>query len=175
MAGRGGTPSALSTPCWRRLRYPGRDAKEITACMRLVSMPGVGRFGIFPWLDGVNTMKQVEITKKMCVSRRRQRSGAENQDTLLFRGRVNEKEPEQKTQSQAANEVGGKRENLLKVSLECVHVTHEEEECANVACVAEGLRLGWVLSEQEETCTPGESVERPLRLFCGWSEKGPGR
>lgn len=47
-----------------------------------------------------------------------------------------------------------------------------EEECANVACVPERLRLGWVLSEQEETCTPGESVERPLKLFCqDWSEK----
>lgn len=57
-----------------------------------------------------------------------------------------------------ANEVGGKRENrVLKVSLECVHVTHEEEECANVACVPERLRLGWVLSEQEETCTPGRA------------------
>lgn len=55
-----------------------------------------------------------------------------------------------------ANEAGGKQERtVLKVSLECVHVTLEEEECANVACVPEGLRLGWVLSEQEETCTPG--------------------
>lgn len=56
-------------PCWRYLRYPGRDAKEMSTCMRLVSVPGVGRFGIFQWLDGINTMKQVEITKKMCVSR----------------------------------------------------------------------------------------------------------
>ena len=28
--------------------------------MRLVSVPGVGRFGIFQWLDGINTMKQVD-------------------------------------------------------------------------------------------------------------------
>lgn len=51
------------------MRYPGRDAKEMTVCMRLASVPGVERFGIFQCLDGISTMKQVEITKKMCVSR----------------------------------------------------------------------------------------------------------
>ena len=51
------------------MRYPGGDAKEMTACMRLASVPGVERFGIFQWLDAISTMKQVEITKKMCVSR----------------------------------------------------------------------------------------------------------
>lgn len=38
-------------------------------------------------------------------------------------------------------------------SLECVHIP-PKEECADGASVLEGLRFGWVLSEQEATCTP---------------------
>lgn len=39
------------------------------------------------------------------------------------------------------------------MSLECVHIPLQEE-CADGASVLEGLRFGWVLSEQEATCTP---------------------
>lgn len=40
------------------------------------------------------------------------------------------------------------------MSFECIHIAHKEKEYANSACVLEGLRLRWVLSEQEATCMP---------------------
>lgn len=60
-----------------RLRYPGRETRD--RLKEDMSVPGVGRFGIFQWLDGINTMK---LRSQQCLGRR-QRSRAENQDTLL--------------------------------------------------------------------------------------------
>lgn len=84
---------------------------------------------------------------------RRRTSRAENWDTPTFGGRVNEMEPAQVAE-RAASEVGREQERLVswKGAFSCIPIPHKEKEGANGACALEGLRSGWVLSEQEATC-----------------------
>lgn len=49
------------------------------------------------------------------------------------------------------------------------------EAGANGACALEGLRLGWLCLSRKRLALLCERVERQLRLFLSWSEKGPGK